>query len=312
MDPISDVFTALEVQSVTYGRFEFGTPWGIRFPPGHASFGMVLRGQCWLQAEGSDALSLDGGDCYVLPRGVAYSLRDDDASALVDLDAFISTLQASHRYGGDGRTTVMLTGCFTLDSSFSKPVVDLLPSTIHIKADEPQSSSLQSTIRLLAAEMQHDAPGSQVVVNRLTDVFFLQAIRFYMSKHKDCASHWLRAVSDPQIGRVLTAMHGDMARLWTVEELAAEGGMSRAGFAMRFKQLVGETPVEYLTRWRMYKATRLLRDRGRKLLEVANSVGYDSDAAFNRAFKRMHGVSAGEYRRTIVATNTMATPQHAL
>ena len=138
MDPISDVFTALEVQSVTYGRFEFGAPWGIRFPPGHASFGMVLRGHCWLQAEGSAALSLDGGDCYVLPRGVAYSLRDDDASALVDLDAFISTLQPSHRYGGDGRTTVMLTGCFTLDSSFSKPVVDLLPSTIHIKADEPQ------------------------------------------------------------------------------------------------------------------------------------------------------------------------------
>ena len=179
--------------------------------------------------------------------------------------------------------------------------MDLLPATIHIKGDEPQSSTLQSTIRLLAAEIQNDAPGSQIIVNRLTDVFFLQAIRFYMSKHKDCASHWLRDVGDPQIGRVLKAMHGDMARLWTVEELAVEGGMSRAGFAMRFKQLVGETPLEYLTRWRMYKATRLLRDRGRKLLEVANSVGYDSDAAFNRAFKRMHGVSAGEYRRTIAA-----------
>jgi AraC-like DNA-binding protein len=202
----------------------------------------------------------------------------------------------------------MLTGCFTLDSSFSKPVVDLLPATIHIKGDEPQSSTLQNTIRLLADEMQHDAPGSQIIVNRLTDVFFLQAIRFYMSQNKDCAPHWLRAVGDPQIGRVLTAMHGDMARLWTVEELAEEGGMSRAGFAMRFKQLVGETPLEYLTRWRMHKATRLLRDRGRKLQEVANSVGYDSDAAFNRAFKRMHGVSAGEYRRTIVATS----PQHAL
>ena len=312
MDPISDVFTALEVQSVFYGRFEFGAPWGFRMPAGHASFGMVLRGQCWLQAEGSDALSLDGGDCFVLPRGVAFSLRDEATSALVDMDEISSELQTSHRYGGEGRTTVMLTGCFTLDSSFSKPVVDLLPTTIHIKADEPQSSSLQSTIRLLAAEMQHDAPGSQVVVNRLTDVFFLQAIRFYMSKHKDCASHWLRAVGDPQIGRVLTAIHGDMARLWSVEELAAEGGMSRAGFAMRFKQLVGETPLEYLTRWRMYRATRLLRDPGRKLLEVANSVGYDSDAAFNRAFKRMHGVSAGEYRRTIVATNTTATPQHAL
>jgi AraC-like DNA-binding protein len=301
MDPISDVFTALEVHSVLYGRFEFGAPWGLRFPAGHASFGMVLRGHCWLEVEGSAELALAGGDCFVLPRGVAYSLRDDDDSALVDVSEISSALEASRRYGGDGRSTVMLTGCFTFDSSFAKPVVDLLPSTIHVKADEPQSSALQSTIRLLAAEIQHDAPGSQIIVNRLTDVFFLQAIRFYMSKHQDCASHWLRAVADPQIGRVLGAMHGDMARLWTVEELAAEGGMSRAAFAMRFKQLVGETPLEYLTRWRMYKATRLLRDPGRKLLEVANSVGYDSDAAFNRAFKRTHGVSAGEYRRGIAA-----------
>src|SRR5258706_6825932 len=312
MDPTFDVFTALEVQSVIYGRFECGAPWGIRFPPGHASFGMVLRGHCWLQAEGSAALSLEGGDCYVLPRGVAYSLRDEATSALVDLDAFISTLQASHRYGGDGRTTVMLPGCFPLDSSFSKPVRDRCPASIHIKGSEPKSSTLQSTIRLLAAEIQNDAPGSQIVVNRLTDVFFLQAIRSYMSQNKDCASHWLRAVGDPQIGRALTAMHGNMARLWTVEDLAAEGGMSRAGFAMRFKQLVGETPLEYLTRWRMYKATRLLRDRGRHLPQVANSVGYDSDAAFNRAFKRMHGVSAGEYRRTIAATNITAPPQRAL
>ena len=304
MDPISDVFTALEVQSVFYGRSEFGAPWGIRFPPGHASFGMVLRGQCWLQVDGSSELALDSGDCYVLPRGVAYSLRDDATSALVDMEQIVKTLQATHRYGGDGRATVMLTGCFTLDSSFSKPVIDLLPSTIHIKANEPKSSPLESTVRLLAAEMQQDAPGSQVIVNRLTDVFFLQAIRAYMSQHKGCSSHWLRAVADPQIGRVLTAMHGDMARLWTVEELAKEGGMSRAGFAMRFKQLVGETPLEYLTRWRMYKATRLLRDGGRKLLEVANSVGYDSDAAFNRAFKRTHGVSAGEYRRSIAVAGT--------
>src|SRR5258708_12699248 len=142
MDPISDVFTALEVQSVIYGRFEFGAPWGIRFPPGHVSFGMVLRGHCWLQAEGSGALSLDGGDCYVLPRGVAYSLRDEATSALVDLDAFISTLHASHHYGGDGRATVVLTGCFTLDSSFIKPVVDLLPPPIPIQRDIPYPQPL--------------------------------------------------------------------------------------------------------------------------------------------------------------------------
>ena len=118
-----------------------------------------------------------------------------------------------------------------------------------------------------------------------------------MSQHKACTSSWLRAVADPQVGRVLRAMHEQLDHSWTVEELASRGGMSRAAFALRFKQLVGEAPLEYLTRWRMYKASRLLRDRDRKILQVANSVGYDSDGAFNRAFKRVLGVSPGAYRR---------------
>jgi AraC-like DNA-binding protein len=301
MDPIADVFTALQVENVLYGRFEAAAPWGIRFPAGHASFGMLVRGHCWLSVEGvEEPVSLAGGDCFLLPRGVSYSLRDDEDSPLATIEEVVSRCRGNKgqmQIGGDGRTTSMISGCFQFDPSASRPIVELLPSFIHIRADEPQSATLQTTIRLLAAEIEEDGAGSQIVVNRLVDVFFLQAIRFHMSQQKGCTSSWLRAVADPQVGRVLRAMHEQLDHPWTVEELAGRGGMSRAAFALRFKQMVGEAPLEYLTRWRMYKASRLLRDRDRKILQIANSVGYDSDGAFNRAFKRVLGVSPGAYRR---------------
>lgn len=303
MDPIADVFTALQVENVLYGRFEAGAPWGISFPAGHAAFGMVMRGHCWLAVEGvGEPVSLAGGDCFLLPRGLAYTLRDDERSPVATIDEIVGKSGSSRslmQLGGDGRTTSMISGCFQFDPSASRPIVELLPSFIHIRADEPQSAGLQTTIRLLAAEIEEDGAGSQIVVNRLVDVFFLQAIRFHMSQHKSCTSHWLRAVADPQVGRVLRAMHERLDHPWTVEELAGRGGMSRAAFALRFKQLVGEAPLEYLTRWRMYRASRLLRDRDRKLLQIANSVGYESDGAFQRAFKRVLGVSPGAYRRGV-------------
>ena len=303
MDPIADVFTALQVENVLYGRLDAAAPWGIQFPSGHASFGMLVRGHCWLAVEGvEEPVPLAGGDCFLLPRGVAYSLRDDPSSPLSTIEEVVTRCRGNKgelQFGGEGRTTSMISGCFQFDPSASRPIVELLPSFIHIRADEPQSATLQTTIRLLAAEIEENAAGSQIVVNRLVDVFFLQAIRFHMSQHKACTSSWLRAVADPQVGKVLRAMHQQLDHPWTVEELAGHGGMSRAAFALRFKQMVGEAPLEYLTRWRMYKASRLLRDRDRKILQVANSVGYDSDGAFNRAFKRVLGVSPGAYRRGV-------------
>ncbi|MEA2568315.1 MAG: hypothetical protein QOI24_316 [Acidobacteriota bacterium] len=304
MDPVADVFTALQAENVLYGSLEASAPWGIGFPAGHSSFGMVVRGHCWLAVDGfEEPVSLAGGDCFLLPRGVAYSLRDDEKSPLMTLEEVVacksSVGRSTHlQFGGGGRTTSMISGCFQFDPAASQSMIELLPAFIHIRADDPQSAALQTTIRLLAGEIAEDAAGSQIVVNRLVDVFFLQAIRFHMSQHGGCTSAWLRAVADPQVGKVLRVMHEEIEHPWTVEELASRGGMSRAAFALRFKQLVGEAPLEYLTRWRMYKASRLLRDPERKILQIANSVGYDSDGAFNRAFKRVLGVPPGEYRRS--------------
>ena len=296
MDPLSDVFTTLEVRMAVFGQIEYGAPWGLRWPVGHNMFGMILRGQCWLNL-GNGEVSLSGGDCFLMPGRAGCVIRDDPSTRTIDVEKVFDDISQQRRYGGNGRTMTMISGCFMFDAAFSKPMLDMLPSLIHVKADEMKAATLQTTIRQIAAEIQDDSAGSRIVVNRLVDVFFLQAIRFFAAQQGESNSSWLRAVADPQIGRVLTALHRDVSHRWTVEELADTGGMSRAAFALRFKQLLDETPLEYLTRWRMYKATRMLRDPNRKLLQIANDLGYESDGAFNRAFKRMRGVSAGEYRR---------------
>ena len=151
---------------------------------------------------------------------------------------------------------------------------------------------------MLASEMAVSAPGSELVVNRLADMLFIHSIRAHIgSRSEACKNGLLRAIFDPQIGVALKAMHEKVERPWTVESLAAACGMSRSAFAVRFKDLVGETPLEYLTSWRMQKAATLLQKGDRKLIDVARSVGYDSDAAFSKAFKRVLSVPPRKFRR---------------
>ena len=198
------------------------------------------------------------------------------------------------------RLAALWTGlfCFALTGA-ETGVKRLLPELILVKADQAQTLALHATSQLLASEMAEPAPGSEVMVNRLADILFIQCVRAHIaSSSENCKSGWLRAIFDPKIGAALKAMHERVENPWTVETLAASAGMSRSAFALRFKELLGETPLEYLTNWRMYKATDLLREDDGKLFEVAKSVGYDSDAAFSKAFKRVLGMAPKEYRRS--------------
>src|SRR5260370_41601328 len=180
-----------------------------------------------------------------------------------------------------------------------KPLKRLLPELILVKADQAQSLALHSTLQLLASEMAEPAPGSEVMVNRLADILFIQCGRAHIaSSSENCKSGWLRAIFDPKIGVALKAMHEQVENQWTVEGLASAAGMSRSAFALRFKELLGETPLEYLTNWRMYKATGFLQDGDKKLFEVAKSVGYHPDAAFSKAFNPELGVAPRKYRRS--------------
>jgi len=262
---------------------------------------MVSRGNCWLSVKGiPDPLPLTGGDCFLLAPASTYALRDNPRTrARSFCEAAPKNGSNVIHYGGGGAPTTIISGWFSFGQTSVKPLKRLLPALILVKADQAQSLALHATLQLLASEMAEPAPGSEVMVNRLADILFIQCVRAHIaSSSENCKSGWLRAIFDPKIGAALTAMHERVENPWTVETLAGTAGMSRSAFALRFKELLGETPLEYLTNWRMYKATGLLQEDDRKLFEVAKSVGYDSDAAFSKAFKRVLGMAPKEYRRS--------------
>jgi AraC-like DNA-binding protein len=319
MDPITDVFKTMHVASVVHARLEATAPWGLMHQAEVANeaepklaapkdwrtqvahFGMVSRGNCWLSVEGmTDPIPLTGGDCFLLAPGSTYALRDNPRTRVRSFcEAAPKNGSNVIHYGGGGVATTIISGWFRFDQTSVKPLKRLIPELILIKADQAQTLALHATLQLLASEMAEPAPGAEVMVNRLADILFIQCVRAHIaSSSETCKSGWLRAIFDPKIGAALKAMHERIENPWTVETLAAAAGMSRSAFALRFKELLGETPLEYLTNWRMYKATGLLQGNDRKLLEVAKSVGYDSDAAFSKAFKRVLGAAPREYRRS--------------
>ena len=273
-----------------------------RNSPSHvAHFGMVSRGNCWLSVEGiPDPIPLTGGDCFLLAPGSTYALRDNPRTRAHSFcQAAPKNRSNVIHYGGGGVPTTIISGWFRFGQMSVKPLKRLLPELILIKADQAQTLALHATLQLLASEMAEPAPGSDVMVNRLADILFIQCVRAHIaSSSESCKSGWLRAIFDPKIGAALKALHERVENPWTVESLAAAAGMSRSAFAFRFKELLGETPLEYLTNWRMYKATGLMQEDDKKLFEVAKSVGYDSDSAFSKAFKRVLGASPREYRRS--------------
>jgi AraC-like DNA-binding protein len=201
-------------------------------------------------------------------------------------------------YGGGGTPTSIISGWLYFEKPTLKPIARLLPRLVLIKAEQARSLVLHTTLQLLASEMADPAPGSEVVANHLAEILFIQAIRAHIASGADCRNPgWLRSIFDPQIGAALKSIHENVDHPWTVESLAEAASMSRSAFAARFKELLGQAPLEYVTEWRMQKAVRLLQQPDKKLFEIAKSVGYESDAAFSKAFKRVLGVAPGEHLR---------------
>ena len=263
MDPISDVFKTMHVASVVHSRLEATAPWGLmraaedgndaahsasaeNSPSQLAHFGMVSRGNCWLSVGGiPDPLPLTGGDCFLLAPGSTYTLRDSPRTAARSFCEVAPKNQSNViHYGGGGAPTTIVSGWFRFGQMSVKPLKRLLPDLILIKADQAQTLALHATLQLLASEMSEPAPGAEVMVNRLADILFIQCVRAHIaSGSESCKSGWLRAIFDPKIGASLKAMHEKVENPWTVEALAAAAGMSRSAFALRFKELLGETPL---------------------------------------------------------------------
>ncbi|NYI07449.1 AraC family transcriptional regulator [Allostreptomyces psammosilenae] len=330
MDVLSDAIAAMRTGRPHSSRTRQRAPWGVRFQPAAgAGFHVVLRGSCWLIPRESAPVPLGVGDVVFLAHGLGHGLADSPDTPLVPaafrLDGASGGEDAS---GGDGASggggasggeggetgpdgvaatggpdgapvVETLCGAYLLDQSRPHPLVSELPEVIHLPARVGQHPSLRAAVDLLGAELEHPRPGVDAVVPALLDTLLLYILRAHFAERADRheTTGWAAALGDPAVSTALRAIHREPARQWTVEELGARAGLSRAAFARRFAALVGRPPLAYLTWWRMTTAARLLRESDAPLRSVAERTGYTSEFAFAKAFKREHGTAPGEYRR---------------
>jgi AraC-like DNA-binding protein len=304
IDVISDVLETMRFTTLLFGRFELGAPWALRVPKKEtSSFYVLARGSMRLRVEGLETpLLLSAGDVVLVPHGAAHVLDDGSRRTLAPRDILSAEqlrgpLLSPVRLGGEGPVSTLVCGCFRFSAGVHSPLFKAFPSAIHLPAHEPGAAPwLAATVQLIAAESAAPGPGSAIVLGRLADVLLVHAFRTRVATVGPEGAG-LRALAEPHIGAALGLMHGRPAEPWTVESLAAAVGMSRSGFAARFHALVGEPPLQYLAGWRMTKAAQWLRETDESLPLIAERVGYVSAVAFNKAFKRWHGVGPGGYRR---------------
>lgn len=301
-DPLGEALHLLRMSGTFYCPSELTAPWGLQIPPlpDCLWFHVVTVGRGELDVEGTVHV-LQPGDFALIPRGDGHRLRSgpDVATPSVmglDLD-YVTERYATLRHGGGGARTTFVCGAVRLEHPAARALIPLLPAVMHLTAGSARTEWMQATLALMAAEAAELRPGGETVITRLSDILVIQAIRSWIETDPAARTGWLGALQDPQVGRVLALVHRDPARDWTVATLAAEAAMSRSAFAARFTELVGVPAMQYVTRWRMHHALALLGDGGATVGELAGRLGYRSEAAFSRAFKRIVGVAPGAARR---------------
>jgi AraC-like DNA-binding protein len=262
----------------------------------------VTSGRVSVDVGDGEPARLQTGDVALVTQGAGHRLGSDAAAPAPGIlqlprDEISDRYEVLH-HGGGGPLTRLMCGAVRFDHPAARSLVALLPEIIYLDAaSTPDLIWMQSTMSLMAAETKQMRPGGEAVITRLADVLIIQAIRWWMESDPSAQSGWLGALRDDQIGRALALIHGDPARAWTVATLADELAMSRSAFAARFTELVGEPVMAYMTRWRMRVAVNALRDEGATVAELAHRLGYRSEAAFARAFKRVTGVAPGAVKR---------------
>ncbi len=299
-DPLGEALHVLRMSGAYYCRSQLTAPWGLALPAmrGYMWFHVVTQGRCWLDAEGTESRLLDPGALALVPHGEGHFLRSAPGASvrpIADLPLErVSDRYEILRYGGGGTPVTMICGAVRFDHPAARDLVDLMPHVLYLEPPSPlESEWMHLTLRLVAAEARELRPGGETVVTRLCDVLVVQAIRTWITADPAARRGWIGALHDPLIGRAIALVHRDPARSWTVESLAHEVGLSRSAFAARFSELVGESPKAYVTRWRMQVAQDLLGEPDATVSQVAMRLGYGSEAAFNRAFKRIVGIPPG-------------------
>lgn len=301
-DPLTDMLRGLRLDGVEYGRCEMTGPWAIAFPAQDAArFHFIGVCGCWMKLRDGEWTQLGAGDAIFLPRGAEHVLASAPDVPPLPVSAYeVTPICASvydvHGGGGQGPCTLMFCGSMHFNVDGLHPLLRMMPEVMRahdLAADEP---SIPYLLDAMVREVGSTRVGGGGILARLADVLAASIIRSWVERGCGDATGWIAAVRNPDIGRVLAAIHLDPGRDWSVPGLARMMGVSRSGFAERFAAVVGETPARYVAQVRMHQARLwLVRDR-LKISIVARRMGYESDAAFSRAFKRIIGVAPGQLR----------------
>lgn len=296
-DALSDVLRLIRLKSQIYFLRDFSAPWGMQMdsaPVGQ--FHLVVRGQCWLESGGGQRM-LGSGDVVLMPLGDAHKLTDQPASAAIPGRQVMAAIQADEPIFADGAvSTTLLCGHFEFDRDLRHPLLQALPRLIHSKGMARRNPGwLDSVTGVLVRETGSQEPGADVVVNRLAEILFIQVLRDYLLEDRPDRG-FLAALQDPRLCQALSAIHRSVEGDLSLAEIARAAGMSRSNLASRFKAVMGVTPMGYLTQWRLLQASELLRTSEDPVARIASQVGYASEAAFSRAFKRLFAESPSRFR----------------
>lgn len=302
-EALGEALHHLRLTGVLYCHADLSAPWGFSVPamPGHLWFHMVTSGSARL-VSGPRATPLERGDLVLVNHAgghAVHSARDVPVPNLLDLEhGVVNDRYMVLRHTGGGPSTTSICGAFRFDAPTARHLIAALPDQIHIqRVDQFDNGWMLATTSLMATESGGLRPGGEAVITRLADILVIQAIRTWLRADPAARDGWLGAMSDQNIGRAIALLQRQPEREWTVAALAAEVAMSRAAFAARFAALVGEPPMHYLTRWRMYLALDALENDGSSVKGLAHQFGYRSEAAFSRTFKRVIGCPPGSIRR---------------
>ena len=333
MDVLSEVLRVVRLSGAIHFCGEFTQPWAflstephmtaarLKLPEGSVTqFHVCVDGNCWVTPGRLEPIRVEAGDVVIFPRGDQYVMGSDPALAPVPISEIYPQPMTDHvttlKHGGGGTLTRFICGYLQSDQQFD-PLLRSLPVVLWVrsrngelvletldrtgKRAEPidntgEAEWWQASVRYLISETVQSGPGNRAVLARLAETLFVEVLRWQF-RYAAHGQGWLAGLADPQIGRVLSVLHALPNRPWTVNELATEAAMSRAVLAKRFVALVGQSPIQYLAEWRMHLARHLLRESTFAISEIAERVGYESEAAFSRAFRRLVGVPPAAWRQ---------------
>lgn len=300
MDPLSEVLALLKPRSYITGGFDAGGEWALTLDDlaGRIKCYAVIKGSCWLSlADDAAPARVSAGDCFVLPSGCPVKIASDPAVSPRRASEVLDPNRSGEVVTYNGGGEVFLVGSrFEVKGRHADILLRRLPPLIRVETSGDQAK-LRWSIELMMEELREARPGSSLMAQQLAHMMLVQALRLYLADRSRADIGWLAALGDPQLSGALAAMHAEPSFPWTLRELAQRAGMSRSTFAQRFRDRVGETPVGYLTLWRMMLAAERLTQSRDPVARVAMAVGYTSEHAFNTAFRRIMGCSPRRYAR---------------